>query len=88
MSKAVAFHGKGLEDYQYWQTQDLKMLKRINLLLKDVERNGHQGIGKPEALKHELQGCWSRRINDEHRLIYSIDEQFIHVYACRYHYDN
>lgn len=74
------------DDYQWWLTQDRKMLKRINTLLNDIARNGNTGIGKPEALKH-LNGYWSRRINDEHRLVYRIVGDEIHVTACRYHYD-
>ena len=74
------------EDYLYWQTQDKKMLKRINQLLKDIDRNGYEGIGKPEPLKYELQGFWSRRIDDEHRLVYRIKEDRIEIISCRLHY--
>ena len=74
------------EDYLYWQTQDKKILKRINQLLKDIDRNSYEGIGKPEPLKYELQGFWSRRINDEHRLIYRIIENRIEIVSCRLHY--
>lgn len=73
-------------DYEHWQTQDRKILKRINSLLADVARNGNAGIGKPEPLKHGFQGYWSRRITDEHRLVYRIDGDEIRVAACRYHY--
>jgi len=86
MSRELTFKEKAWNDYQYWQTQDKKILKRINQLLKDIIRNGHDGIGKPEPLKENLNGCWSRRINEEHRLIYQIVENEIQVYACRYHY--
>ena len=86
MSSELTFKEKAWNDYQYWQTQDKKILKRINQLLKDIIRNGHDGIGKPEPLKENLNGCWSRRINEEHRLIYQIVENEIQVYACRYHY--
>jgi toxin YoeB len=75
------------EDYVYWQGQDKKTLKRINQLLKDIERNGHSGIGKPEPLKHEYQGCWSRRIDDVNRLIYRIGDGFLEILQCRSHYD-
>lgn len=75
------------EDYLYWQTQDKKVLKKINELLRDIERNGHTGIGKPEPLKHELSGFWSRRITDEHRLIYSLEDHNINIISCRYHYE-
>ena len=74
------------EDYLWWQTQDRKVLKRINALIKDVERNAHEGLGKPERLKHGFQGYWSRRITDEHRLIYKVIEDEIRIAACRYHY--
>ncbi|WP_237212089.1 Txe/YoeB family addiction module toxin [Rothia nasimurium] len=74
------------EDYLWWQQQDRKVLKRINTLIKDIARNGHEGIGKPEALKHNWSGFWSRRITDEHRLIYAITDTSILIAACRYHY--
>lgn len=74
------------EDYLWWQQQDRKVLKRINTLIKDIARNGHEGIGKPEALKHDWSGFWSRRITDEHRLIYAITDTSILIAACRYHY--
>ena len=74
------------EDYLYWQNQDKKILKRINQLIKDIDRNGYEGIGKPEPLKYELQGFWSRRIDDEHRLVYRINEGRIEIASCRSHY--
>lgn len=74
------------EDYLWWQQQDRKVLKRINVLLKDIARNGHEGVGKPEALKHDWSGFWSRRITGEHRLIYALTEDAILVAACRFHY--
>ena len=74
------------EDYLYWQTQDKKILKRINQLIKDIDRNGYEGIGKPEPLKYELQGYWSRRIDDEHRLVYRIVDNNIEIVSCRFHY--
>ena len=76
------------EDYLYWQTQDRKTLKRINDLLRDIERNPFGGIGKPEPLKHEWQGYWSRRINETDRLIYRINNNQLEVAACRSHYDD
>src|SRR6266536_1774677 len=75
-----------LDDYVLWQSQHRKVLKRINTLIKDVERNGNEGIGKPEPLKHGFHGYWSRRITDEHRLVYKISENEIRIAACRYHY--
>lgn len=73
-------------EYLYWQTENKLILKRINELIKDIERNGNSGIGKPEALKHELAGFWSRRITDEHRLIYAIEGKNINIISCRGHY--
>ncbi|GAA0440186.1 Txe/YoeB family addiction module toxin [Leifsonia naganoensis] len=74
------------EDYLYWQGQDRRVLKRINLLLTDIQRNGNSGIGKPEALKHGFQGFWSRRITDEHRLVYRVTDDAVLIAQCRYHY--
>ncbi len=74
------------KEYLYWQTKDRRILHRINRLIKDIERNGNEGIGKPEALKHELAGFWSRRITEEHRLIYQIDGGNINVISCLDHY--
>jgi len=76
------------EDYLYWQTQDRKTLKRINDLLRDIERDPFGGIGKPEPLKHEWQGYWSRRINETDRLVYRVDNDQLEVAACRSHYDD
>lgn len=75
------------DDYVYWQSQDKKALKRINQLIKDIERNGYEGIGKPEPLKHELQGFWSRRIDDVNRLVYRIENGQIEIAQCRLHYE-
>lgn len=77
------FTGIGWEDYLYWQTTDRKIIKKINELIKDIERNGNEGLGKPEHLKYELDGLWSRRITPEHRLIYKIDEENIYILQCR-----
>lgn len=74
------------EDYLWWQTADHRTLKRINRLIKDIARNGNEGIGKPEALEHGLSGYWSRRITDEHRLVYKVVDGEIRIAACRYHY--
>lgn len=74
------------EDYLYWQGQDKKTLKRINLLLKDIDRNRHEGIGKPEPLKHDKQGFWSRRIDESNRLVYRIKDGCIEIAQCRTHY--
>lgn len=77
---------RGWEDYLYWQTQDKKTLKRINQLIQDAERNGYQGIGKPEPLRDNLSGYWSRRIDDANRLVYRIEDGKIIIAGCRTHY--
>ena len=75
------------DDYEYWQEKDKKIVKRINALLKDIERNGNLvGIGKPEALKHDLSGYYSRQINGEHRLIYNRTDETLEIISCRLHY--
>lgn len=76
------------EDYIYWQSQDRKTLKRINLLLQDISRNGYEGIGKPEPLKENYSGWWSRRIDETNRLIYRIKDGQIEIAQCRSHYGN
>jgi len=76
------------EDYLYWQAQDKKTLKRINALLRDIERGAFDGIGKPEPLRGELSGFWSRRINDSDRLVYRIRDGVLEIVACRGHYDD
>ncbi len=76
------------EDYLYWQTQDKKTLKRINQLLQDIDRNGYTGIGKPEPLKGNLQGYWSRRIDQDNRLIYRLYDNRIEILQCRSHYSD
>lgn len=76
------------EDYLYWQTQDKKTLKRINILLKDIERGNYDGIGKPELLKGELSGFWSRRIDDSNRLVYRISGDMLEILSCRGHYED
>ncbi|MCT4796067.1 MULTISPECIES: Txe/YoeB family addiction module toxin [Exiguobacterium] len=87
MSKSLLFTDNGWEDYLYWQKEDKKKLKRINLLIEDVRRNGNlNGIGKPEALKGNLQGFYSRRIDSEHRLVYRVMNQYVEILQCRYHY--
>lgn len=81
------FVDESWDDYLYWQKIDKKMLKRINLLLKDISRQPYEGIGKPEPLKHNYRGFWSRRIDVEHRLIYQVREDEIRIIKCRFHYD-
>ena len=75
------------EDYIYWQTQDKKTLKRINILLKDIERGNFEGIGKPEPLKGDLGGFWSRRIDDMNRLVYRISDDVLEIVSCKGHYE-
>ena len=74
------------DDYQYWQSIDKKKIKRINQLIKAILRDPFNGIGNPEALKHDLKGYWSRRIDGEHRLVYKLSKEALIVVACRYHY--
>lgn len=74
------------DDYLYWQTTDRKMVKKINELIKSIQRTPFEGIGKPEPLRFELSGCWSRRIDSEHRLIYEVEEGIIRIIAARFHY--
>lgn len=81
------FVDESWEDYLYWQRTDKKKLKKINELLKDIARNPFAGIGKPEPLRHNYTGYWSRRIYGEHRLIYEFSNNEIFVLKCRYHYD-
>jgi toxin YoeB len=76
----------GWEDYIYWQNTDRKILKKINELIRDSLRTPFEGIGKPEPLKGNLSGCWSRRIDSEHRLVYKVYDDRIHILQCRYHY--
>jgi len=83
----LIFVEESWEDYLYWQQTDKKMLKRINELIKDIFRNPYSGIGKPEALKYKYKGFWSRRINDQHRLIYQVVAYEIKIAKCRFHYD-
>jgi toxin YoeB len=80
------FTNTAWKEYLYWQNENRQILKRINELIKDIERNGNMGIGKPEPLRHELSGYWSRRINNEHRLIYSIEDNTINIISCLGHY--
>jgi toxin YoeB len=74
------------DDYLYWQQTDKAMLKKINALIKDTERNPYEGIGKPERLRHSLSEYWSRRISEEHRMVYRIHDNELHIAQLRYHY--
>ncbi len=82
----INFHESAWSDYLYWQKNDKKNLRRINKLIKEISRTPFEGIGKPEALKHTLSGYWSRRINDEHRIVYTVKNKTIIIIQCRYHY--
>ena len=82
----LLFTDEAWDDYCYWQQYDKKLLKKINNLLKEIKRTPYEGTGKPEPLRYELQGCWSRRINSEHRLVYEVFDEQINVIACRFHY--
>ncbi|MFQ5629029.1 MAG: Txe/YoeB family addiction module toxin [bacterium] len=82
----VSFHQDAWNDYLYWQKTDKKLLKRINELIKAIRRSPFEGIGKPEPLKFGMAGKWSRRINQEHRLVYQVRENTIFILQCRYHY--
>jgi len=83
----LIWHDTAWADYLYWQTQDKKTLKRINQLIKDIERNPHEGIGKPEPLKGNLSGFWSRRIDEQNRLVYRIQGEDCQIAQCKGHYD-
>jgi toxin YoeB len=83
----IIFSKNSWEDYISWQTEEKRMLKRINLLIKDIQRTPFEGIGNPEPLKYDLSGFWSRRIDREHRLVYQVTDNEILIYSCKYHYD-
>lgn len=82
----LIFAEQAWEDYLYWQKTDKKLLERINTLIKDITRSPIEGIGKPEPLKNALSGYWSRRINDEHRIVYKIADGSVWIAQLRYHY--
>lgn len=82
----LVFSENAWEEYLYWQKTDRKVVQRINTLIRDIQRTPFEGIGKPEALKYALMGYWSRRINDEHRLVYRIEDDAILIAQMRYHY--
>lgn len=83
----IIFSKNSWEDYLSWQKEDKKILKKINLLIKEIQRTPFEGIGNPEPLKYDLSGFWSRRIDREHRLVYQIFENELLIYSCKYHYD-
>ncbi len=82
----IIFLSPGWDDYLYWQQTDRKILKKINTLIREIERTPFEGSGKPEPLKHNLAGWWSRRINLEHRIVYKVKDDAVIVLQCRYHY--
>jgi len=82
----IKFSAKGWEDYLYWQASNRMVLKRINQLIRDIQQDPFTGIGKPEPLKHQLSGFWSRRIDAQHRLVYSINDDTLCIAQCRDHY--
>ncbi len=82
----INWHIQAWDDYLYWQKKDKHILKRINALIKDIQRSPFDGIGKPETLKSEWSGFWSRRINDKHRLVYTYKDGNVIIAQCRYHY--
>jgi len=83
MSRKLAWTNEGWDTYVYWQSQDKKTLKKINKLIESIKRSSFEGIGKPEALKEDLSGFWSRRIDDKNRLVYVVDDNFITIISCR-----
>ena len=83
----LLWEDRAWDDYLYWQTQDKKVLKRVNLLIKYIRRNPFDGVGKPEPLKNNLSGWWSRRIDETNRIVYYEQDGIIYVVSCRGHYD-
>lgn len=82
----LLFSQHAWNDYLYWQRTDKRILRRINLLIKDIQRSPSEGVGKPEPLRHGLSGYWSRRINDEHRIVYKAKSDTVFIAQLRYHY--
>lgn len=81
------WHDSAWADYEYWQTQDRKTLRRVNTLIRDIERNGYSGMGKPEPLRGNLSGWWSVRINAANRIVFKIESETLVIFACRGHYE-
>jgi toxin YoeB len=86
MSKPVEFKSEALQDFFAWHNENKQIFKKIFELITDIQRHPFEGIGKPEPLKHQFSGCWSRRLNLEHRLVYRISEERIEIISCRFHY--
>lgn len=87
MSRRVVFEASAFEDFSQWASQNRKLYRKITSLIKEINRTPFTGTGKPEPLKYELKGYWSRRINDEHRLVYKVTDNEISIISCKYHYD-
>lgn len=83
----ITFSKNAWDDYLSWQKEDKKILRKINELIKDIRRTPFDGIGKPEPLKYDLSGLWSRRIDREHRLVYKVESRELFIYSCKFHYD-
>ncbi len=86
MSRKLAWTDEAWDDYLFWQSQDKKTLKRINRLISETRREPFSGIGKPEGLRENLAGFWSRRIDETNRLVYAVDDDYLTIISCRYHY--
>jgi toxin YoeB len=86
MKRKLVFSDEAWEDYLHWQETDRSMVRRINQLIKDIRRSPYEGIGKPEPLKHQLAGWWSRRIDAEHRFVYRVTENVVEIATLRHHY--
>ncbi|HBP25161.1 MAG TPA: Txe/YoeB family addiction module toxin [Oribacterium sp.] len=84
----LLWEDRAWDDYLYWQTQDKKILKKINGIIRDIQRNVFDGIGKPEPLKGDLSGMWSRRIDDTNRIVYYAKDEIIYIVSCKGHYDS
>ncbi len=87
MKASIVFDSEAFEKYIHWANEDLKVFNKITDLIKDIQRNHFKGLGKPEPLKFNYKGCWSRRITDEHRLIYKIENNKIYIISCHGHYE-
>lgn len=87
MIEKLSWTNESWSDYLYWQSQDRKTLKRINKLIVETQRNPFEGVGKPEPLKENLAGFWSRRIDETNRLVYAVEENVLTIISCRYHYE-
>ncbi len=83
----ISFEAAAWEDYLFWQQNDKQIVRKVNALIRDIQRDPFVGIGKPEGLKHDLAGFWSRRITDEHRIVYAVRDGEILIAQCRYHYE-